>query len=340
MKAIRIREPGGPEVLEIGDAPTPRPGADDVLVRVRVAGINRADVLQRMGRYPAPPGSPPDIPGLEFAGEVVEVGENVSVWKTSDRVMGILGGGGYAEYTAVPAAQLLRAPKEMSWLEAGAIPEVFLTAADALFERGRLLAGETVVVHTAGGGVGTAALQLAREAGAGTVIGTASAPKLDRIRQAGLPLDFGFDRAQIGAEYEPRLLAQAVRQASNGGGADVILDTVGAPYWGANIASLATLGRLVVVGVLGGSVVHADLRALMAKRATVVGTVLRARSIAEKAAVTAEFRRRFLPAFSRAKAEMPLVPVIDRGYPLAEAAEAHRYVESNRSFGKVLLEIE
>ncbi len=340
MKAIRIREPGGPDVLELHDVPTPTPGPDEVLVRVRVAGINRADMLQRLGKYPVPAGSPPDIPGLEFAGEIADLGANVAGWAVGDRAMGILGGGGYAEYTVVPVGQLLPVPPTLGWSEAGAIPEVFLTAADALFERGRLTDGETVVIHTAGGGVGTAALQLAREAGAGAVVGTASAAKLERIRQAALPLDLGFDRAQLGPDADSELLSKAVREASDGHGADVILDTVGAPYWSANIRCLATLGRLVIVGVLGGSSVAADLRVLMGKRATVVGTVLRARAVEEKAALTTEFQRRFLPAFSRPEGEGGLVPVIDRAYPLAEAAEAHRYVESNQSFGKVLLVVE
>lgn len=334
MKAIRIPRPGGPEVLTLEDVPAPVPGAGEVLVRVRSAGVNRADLLQRMGRYPAPAGSPPDIPGLEFAGEIAELGAETPSRSVGDRVMGILGGGGYAEYAAVPVGQLLPIPAGMSWTEAGAIPEVFLTAADALFERGRLRSGERVLVHSAGGGVGTAALQLARAAGAGDVLGTASAGKLERIRDAGLPLDLGIDR-NAGS------FADEVLRHTAGGGVDVILDTVGAAYWEANMASLATLGRLVVVGVMGGAVVEADLRALMGKRATVVGTVLRARPAAEKARLTADFERRFLPDFQPSDTERPrLAPVIDRVFPLAEAAAAHRHVESNQSFGKVMLDLD
>ena len=332
MKAIRIREPGGPEVLELVEAADPVAGAGEVVVRVRCAGINRADLLQRMGRYPAPRDVPADIPGLEFAGEIEEVGSGVGGWSAGDRVMGILGGGGYAERAAVPAGQLLAVPPGFGWLEAGAIPEVFLTAADALVERGRMRPGEHALVHTAGGGVGTAALQLARAIGAASVIGTASSGKLDRIRAAGLPLDLGIDRHQGS-------FAAAVLDHTGGAGADVILDTVGATYWKDNTRSLATLGRLVIVGVLGGMRVEADLRQLMGKRATVVGTVLRARSKAEKADLTRMFTTRFLPGFTVPRGDAAdLRSVSDRAFPLAEAAEAHRYVESNQSFGKVLLD--
>ena len=332
MKAIRIRAPGGPDVLELVERDDPVAGAGEVVVRVRCAGINRADLLQRLGRYPAPRDVPADVPGLEFAGEIEEVGADVTGWSAGDCVMGILGGGGYAERAAVPAGQLLAVRPGFSWLEAGAIPEVFLTAADALVERGRLRPGEHALVHTAGGGVGTAALQLVRAIGAASVIGTASAAKLDRIRAAGLPLDLGVDRHEGS-------FAEAVARHTGGAGADVILDTVGAPYWEANLASLATLGRLVIVGVLGGMKVEADLRQLMGKRATVVGTVLRARSKAEKADLTDMFATRFLPGFTAPEGDPSrLQPVIDRAFALAEAAEAHRYVESNRSFGKVLLD--
>ena len=335
MRAIRIREPGGVDVLELTDAAVPEPGTQEVLVRIRVAGINRADILQRLGAYPAPEGAPSDIPGLEFAGEIAEVGSDVEEWVPGDRVMGILGGGGYAELTVVPVGQLLPVPVGLSWIEAGAIPEVFLTAADALFSCGRMEPGDRVLVHTAGGGVGTAAIQLARLAGAGSVIGTASAGKLDRIRKIGLPLNLGIDR---GSES----FADEVKRYTDGDGVNVILDTVGGSYWEDNLTSLSTLGRLVVVGLLGGSSVQVNLRKLMGKRATIVGTVLRARRTVEKAQVTADFRERFLSAFVAGSQNQPpaLIPIIDRTYPLAEASEAHRRMESNNSFGKVLLEID
>ena len=335
MRVIRIREPGGADVLELTDIAPPEPGMGEVLVRIRIAGINRADILQRMGAYPAPEGSPSDIPGLEFAGEIADVGVAVEGWTPGDRVMGILGGGGYAELAAVPVGQLLPVPDGVSWVEAGAIPEVFLTAADALFACGCMERGDRVLVHTAGGGVGTAALQLARAAGAEAVIGTASAGKLDRIREVGLPLDLGVDRASAS-------FADEVWRHTAGAGVNVILDTVGASYWEANLASLATRGRLVIVGLLGGSTIQADLRKLMSKRATIVGTVLRSRTLAEKAQVTADFRERFLAAFvADDKGQRPtLIPIIDRIYPLVDASEAHRRMESNDSFGKVLLKID
>ena len=335
MRAICIREPGGADVLELTDAAVPEPGTQEVLVRIRVAGINRADILQRMGAYPAPKGAPTDIPGLEFAGEIAKIGSDVEEWAPGDRVMGILGGGGYAELAVVPVGQLLPVPSGLSWIEAGAIPEVFLTAADALFSCGRMEPGDRVLVHTAGGGVGTAALQLARVAGAKSVIGTASAGKLEQIRKIGLPLDLGIDRGSDS-------FADEVNGYTDGAGVNVILDTVGGSYWEDNLTSLSTLGRLVVVGLLGGSNVKANLRKLMAKRATIVGTVLRARSTVEKARVTEDFQKRFLSAFVKGGQNQPpaLIPIIDRTYPLAEASEAHRRMESNNSFGKVLLEID
>ncbi len=331
MKAVRIARPGGPEVLELVNLPRPEPRAGEVLVRIHAAGVNRADLLQRMGRYPAPPGVPGDIPGLEFAGEIVGIGAGDDGVEAGigDPVMGILGGGGYAEFAVVPTGHLLPVPEGLSWVEAAAIPEAFITAADAWFERGALAPGDAALVHAAGGGVGTAALQLARAGGASMVAGTASAGKLARIRECGLPLDVGID-------YRSGSFVEPVREATSGRGVDVILDTVGGPYWDQNLASLAVLGRLVIVGVLGGSRTEVDLRQLMARRASVIGTVLRARSTEEKTEVTAAFRTRWLPRFA---AGGELRPVVDRTFPLAEAAAAHRYVAGDRPFGKVVLEI-
>lgn len=344
MKAIRIREPGGPEVLELVELPEPEPGPGEALVRVRAAGVNRADLLQRAGRYPAPPGSPADIPGLEFAGEVVRHGpaagrareeEARRAFPAGSRAMGIVGGGGYAEFVTVPVEHLMPAPTTLSVIEAGAIPEAFLTAADALFLRGSLAGGERALVHSAGGGVGTAALQLADVAGARGVAGTASAGKLDRIRDLGLRLDAGID-------YETSDFAAVVREWTGGEGVDVILDTVGAPYWDRSVSCLAELGRLVIVGVLGGSAVEVDLRALMTRRASVIGTVLRARSIEEKTLVRDLFAERFLPLFDQvtdSAGHGRLRPIVDSVVPLREAAHAHRYMAANRSFGKIVLEI-
>lgn len=331
MRAIRITRPGGPEVLEVADVPDPTPEAGEVLVRIQAAGLNRADLLQRMGRHPPPPGAAVDIPGLEFAGEVAEPGSGVEGWSAGDRVMGLLGGGGYAELVCVPASLLLASPPSLSDIEAAAIPEVFLTAADALFDLGRLAPGETVLVHSAGGGVGTAALQLARSGEAESIIGTASGPKLAAIAEAGLPLDLGVD-------YRTESFKEHVLERTGGRGADVIIDTVGASYWEGNLASLAERGRLVIVGLLGGGDVRVNLRRLMLGRATVIGTVLRARPVRGKARLTDDFRRRFLPSFE-GEGEGRLRPVLDRVFPFTEAAEAHRYMESNRNFGKIVLEV-
>lgn len=342
MRAIRIREPGGPEVLELATVPDAEPGPGEALVRVRAAGVNRADLLQRAGRYPAPKGSPPDIPGLEFAGEVVGFGSDAgratedlarSTHPVGSRVMGIVGGGAYGELVTVPVEHLMRVPASLSWIEAGAIPEVFLTAADALFLRGFLIAGERVLVHSAGGGVGTAAIQLARVAGAAGIAGTASAGKIARIREAGLPLDLPVD-------YTTEDFRAAVGEWTDGRGVEVILDTVGGPYWDANVASLTTLGRLVIVGVMGGSTVEVDLRSLMTRRASVVGTVLRARPIEEKTLLSNLFTERFLHLFEGGGPDgaPALVPIVDSVVSLERAAEAHRAMAENRNFGKIVLE--
>ncbi|MFQ5690057.1 MAG: NAD(P)H-quinone oxidoreductase [Gemmatimonadota bacterium] len=340
MKAVRIAAAGGPEVLELVEIPEPVARQGEALVRVRAAGLNRADLLQRRGLYPAPPGAPRDVPGLEFAGEVRKVPgaardpaagsgrpRPASV-REGDRVMGLLGGGGYAEIVSVPAELLLPIPSDLSFAEAAAIPEAFLTAADALFERGRLEPGQRVLIHSAGGGVGSAAVQLARAGGAGRVFGTASATKLEGLARLGLKPDVGID-------YRSRNFSEVIEAETGGEGVDVILDTVGAAFWDRNLASLAPLGRLVLVGLMGGRRTEADLGELMRQRLTVVGTVLRSRSRAEKASLTEEFARRFLPLFETGE----LRPVVDRAFPLRRAADAHRYMETNRNLGKLVLEV-
>ncbi|MDH3734827.1 MAG: NAD(P)H-quinone oxidoreductase [Gemmatimonadota bacterium] len=343
MKAIRIREPGGPDVLELVEVPDPVAAPGEALVRVRAAGVNRADLLQRAGHYPAPPGSPADIPGLEFAGEVVAHGPDAGrpdeafareSFPLGAPAMGIVGGGGYAELVTVPVEHLMTPPGGLSIVEAGAIPEVFLTACDALCTRGRLERGDRVLIHSAGGGVGSAALQLAAVAGAGGIAGTASSGKLDLIRERGLPLDLGVD-------YRAGDFAEVVEEWTGGRGVDVVLDTVGGPYWTSNVRSLAVLGRLVIVGVMGGSIVEVDLRELMKKRASVVGTVLRARPIEDKTAVRTLFTERFLPAFEAPEGQVAtLTPILDTVISLEDAADAHRLMGENRSFGKIVLNTE
>lgn len=323
MRAIVIREPGGPEVLEVRDVPAPEPASDEVVVRVEAVGVNRADLLQRRGRYPAPPGYPSDIPGLEVAGVVETVGTGVGDRAEGDRVMGVVAGGGYAERVAVPASTLVSVPDEVDLVAAAAIPEVFMTAFDAVFLQEGLEAGETLLVHAAGSGVGTAAIQLARRAG-GRTLGTSRTPeKLERA------LELGLDVAVAGDDGWP----EAVLEATDGKGVDVILDLVGGPYLAGNQKVLASRGRHIVVGVTAGATAEIDLRLLMGRRGSIRGTVLRARAVEEKALLARSFGEQVLPGF----ADGTLSPVIDRTFPAAEAADAHRYMEANESFGKILL---
>lgn len=328
MRAIRITEPGDPDVLRAGEVPDPEPGRDEVLVDVRAAAVNRADTYQRRGHYPVPPGWPESIPGLEMAGVAAEVGDRVRGVEPGDRVMALLGGGGYAERVAVHGDLLLPVPENLSLVEAAGVPEVFYTAWDALFRQVGLEMGERVLIHAAGGGVGTAALQLARAAGAGRIFGTASAPKLEGIEELGLPLDVPID-------YESRDFADAVREETGGEGVEVILDVVGGSYWDRNMESLAWQGRMVLVGLLGGRSAEVDLGHVLRNRITVVGTVLRARSLAEKLSLTRAFRQRVLPLLRDGR----LRPVIDRTFPLEEAADAHRHMEADRNLGKIVLEV-
>ena len=321
MRAVVITEYGGPEVLRLRDVPRPEPGPSDVLVRVATSGVNRADLSQRRGKYPAPEGFPQDIPGLEYAGTVEEVGADVEGWEVGDAVMGITGGGGYAEYVTAAVDTLIPVPQRLDVAEAGAIPEVFVTAWDAVFVQEGLTAGETLLVHAVGSGVGTAALQLGRAFGA-TVIGTSRTPaKLERAARLGL------EHAVPADETWP----DRVLELTGGRGVDVVLDLVGGPYLAGNQRVLAERGRQVVVGVTGGA--EMDLRALMGRRASIRGTVLRARPADEKADLAGRFGRVVVPRFE----DGSLRPVVDRVLPADEAADAHRLVEANETFGKVLL---
>lgn len=328
MRAVRITEPGGPEVLSVQEVPDPEPGPDEVLVEIRAAALNRADLLQRRGGYPAPPGWPADVPGLECAGVVLRAGRNVGTPEEGDRVMALLGGGGYAERVAVHAGMTLPVPPSLDFVEAAAVPEVFFTAYDALFRQGGAGPGDRVLVHGAGGGVGTAALQLARMGGC-TVFATASGSKLEALDRLGLPADVTVD-------YRRDDFADVVRRETGGRGVDVILDVVGGPYWDANVASLARRGRLVLVGLLGGRSAEVDLGAVLTRRLTIVGTVLRSRPVGEKLELAREVRDRILPALTSGA----LRPIVDRVYPLKEAAEAHRRMGDDRNVGKIVLRVE
>ncbi len=322
MRAVLIPEFGEPDVLRLGTACDPRPGPREVVVRVRASGVNRADVLQRRGLYPPPPGAS-EVPGLEFAGIVEDVGGAVSRWGPGDRVMGIVAGGGYAERVVVDERVAVAIPAGVDTTTAGAIPEVYMTAYDAVFRQAALERGETLLIHAVGSGVGTAALQLARRAGARSIGTSRTASKLERAAAMGLGLGLPGGDAWD----------EAVRNTTGGRGADVILDLVGAPYLARNQAAIAVGGRHVVVGVPGGSRAELDLRSLMARRARIFGTVLRARSVEEKADLAREFTESVLSGF----VDGALEPAIDRVFPAACAADAHRRMEQNRNFGKLVL---
>ncbi len=322
MRAIVIPEFGPPEVLRPASLPNPVPSANEIVVRVRASGVNRADLLQRRGLYPPPPGVT-DVPGLEFAGVVEELGRGAGRWRVGDRVMGIVAGGGYAERVTVDAGVALPIPAAMAMATAGAIPEIYITAWDAVFRQVGLRAGETLLIHAVGSGVGTAALQLARRVGART-IGTSRTPwKLERA------LEMGLDAALAGeGDWDA-----AVREATGGRGADVILDLVGGPYLARNQAAIANRGRHVVVGVPGGVREQIDLRRLMASRARIFGTVLRARSVGEKRDLARAFEASVLAGF----VDGALEPAIDCTFPASRGADAHRRMEANENFGKIVL---
>jgi putative PIG3 family NAD(P)H quinone oxidoreductase len=322
MKTVVITQPGGPEVLQLQDRPTPEPVADQVRVKVLFAGLNRADVMQRRGHYPAPPGVVADIPGLEIMGVIDAVGPQTTRWKTGQRVFGILGGGGYAEYAITHERLLAPVPDELSDEAAAAVPEAWMTAHDALFSQAELKMGERVLIHAAGSGVGTAAIQLAHAAGAQT-FGTARSPqKLIRAQELGL------DVALAAEEF-----AAVVREATHDEGVQVLIDFVGAPYFAQNLEALAVGGRLVQVGTMGGNRAEIDLGILMRKRLQLFGTVLRARSLEEKALVTRRFENHVVPLLAKGQVQ----PIVDRVFALHEAAQAHEYMENNSNFGKVLL---
>jgi NADPH:quinone reductase-like Zn-dependent oxidoreductase len=276
MRAVVIAAHGGVENLEVREIARPVAAGDRVRVRVRAAALNRADLLQRRGLYPAPAGAARDVPGLEFAGEVEQLGGEARAWRTGQRVFGITAGGAQAEYVSVPESALAEVPDGMSWTDAAAVPEAFITAHDALFTQGGLTVGERVAVHAAGSGVGLAALQLARAAGAQTFATARTAEKLERAR------GFGLDEGIVVGE-EPRVFADAVRERTGGGGVNLIVDLVGAAYLAANLDALAPLGRLIFVGTMAGSDAALDLRVVMSKRLRMRGTVLRGRSTEEKA---------------------------------------------------------
>ncbi len=327
MKAVYFRTFGGPENIEIRDVPEPpKPSGTQVLVRVRAAGLNRADLIQRRGHYPPPKGYSPNIPGLEFAGEVVETGEGVVDRAAGDRVFGITAGEAQAEFLLIDSSLVAAVPDNLSFIRAGAVPEAFITAHDAAVVQGELKKGETLLVHAVGSGVGLAAVQIAKAIGARTIGTSRTADKLERARELGL------DEAILTGESSE---FAAILRSKNGGGVDVILDLVGAGYFRENIECLLPRGRLMLVGLTSGSRAEFDLGAALAKRLRITGTVLRGRSLEEKAEATRRFADEVVPLL----ADGTVRPNVDKVFPMADAAAAHRYLESNGNFGKVVLEI-
>jgi putative PIG3 family NAD(P)H quinone oxidoreductase len=329
MKAAMIVSHGGVEGLEVREVEMPAsPTADRVRVRVRAAALNRADILQRQGRYPAPPGASQDIPGLEFAGEVDQVGKDVRAWQPSQRVFGITAGGAQAEYVVVPENTLAEVPANLDWAAAAAVPEAFITAHDALFTQADLQIGESLLIHAAGSGVGIAAIQLARAAGA-CVCGTSrTTDKLERAKP------FGLDAAIV--VDNPNAFVDAIREWTNGRGVNVILDLVGGAYFEANVSALSSKGRLMLIGTTAGSQATLDFSTVMRKRLRITGTVLRTRSAEEKAAATRLFVNHVVPLLASGAVQ----PTIDSTYSLDEIRAAHTRLESNTTFGKVVLIID
>jgi len=328
MKAAWIAGFGGPEVLEVREVVKPRIDSAQVLVRVRASALNRADLLQRQVKYPTPPGYPVEIPGMEFAGEVVEAGSAVRKWKPGQRVFGLTGGAAQAEFIATHEDLLAEIPTAMSWTEAAAIPEAFITAHDALWTQAQLRPGETVLINAVGSGVGLAAVQLVRVMNA-VPFGTSRTP--DKIDQA---KDYGLENGLVVRDNFDELIAVA-EQWTEGRGINVVLDLVGGPYVKACQKLMAAKGRIMLVGTVGGGNYELDARSMLTKRLSVRGTVLRARSLDEKIQVTRLFSQEVVPLFAQGL----LRPTIDSTFKLAEIAKAHERVESNKNVGKVVVEI-
>jgi len=321
--AIEISKPGGPEVLVPVERPAPELAPGEVLIKVEAAGVNRPDVMQRMGHYPPPPGAS-DIPGLEVAGVIVKIAHGVSEWQIGDRVCALVAGGGYAEFCVVPAPQCLPVPRGMDFIHAAAIPETFFTVWTNVFERGRLQPGESMLVHGGSSGIGTAAIQLARARGSRVFATAGSAEKCAACERLG---------ADTAINYREADFVAVVKEATNGRGVDLILDMVGGDYLARHIEALAIEGRLVQIGLLGGYKAQVNLIAMMQRRVTITGSTLRARSIEEKGAIAAALRQRVWPLLESGA----VMPVIHATFPLRSAAEAHRVMDSSAHIGKLVL---
>jgi NADPH2:quinone reductase len=331
MKAVEIAAPGGPDVLRLGERPVPAPGQGEVLVKVAAAGVNRPDVEQRKGTYPPPPGAS-DIPGLEIAGTVAALGSaapgaGAAGLNVGDAVCALVSGGGYAEYCTAPVPQCLPVPKGLGMAEAAALPETFFTVWQNVFDRARLQAGETILIHGGSSGIGTTAIQMAKAMGAARVLATAGSAE-----KCAACVNLGADRA---INYNAEDFVEITLAETKNKGADVILDMIGGKYFERNIAALAIEGRLAVIALLGGRDAKLDLGLLLRKRLTVVGSVLRARPVAEKGAIADALRRQIWPLLAAGK----IKPVIDSTFPLGDAAKAHARMESSAHVGKIVLKV-
>jgi len=325
MRAIVFDQPGDESELHIADVPRPEMGPDELRIRVRATAVNRADLLQRQGMYPPPPGASP-ILGMECAGEVIDVGARVRGWQRGERAMALIPGGGYAEEAVAHAGSAMRVPAALNDEEAGALPEVFLTSFLNIFMLGQPPAGGSVLVHGGGSGVGTASITLCRFAGLRVLVTAGSDAKCERCRAQG---------ADVAINYRAGEFAPKVREATDGKGVNVVLDSIGAKYLDGNVASLAIDGRLVIIGLMGGARAELDLASMLVRRLGVIGSTLRARSPADKAAIVASFLERFGAGLEAGT----IRPVIDRVLPLEQAAEAHRIMKASEHFGKIVLRV-
>jgi putative PIG3 family NAD(P)H quinone oxidoreductase len=324
--AVEIRQPGGPEMLVPVERPMPAAGPREVLIKVTAAGVNRPDVLQRLGQYPVPPGAS-DIPGLEVAGVVEQAGAEVREWRPGDAVCALVAGGGYAEYCTAPAVQCLRVPRGMDFVHAAGIPETFFTVWTNAFERGRLSRGESILIHGGSSGIGTTAIQLARAFGARVFTTAGSVEKCAACEQLG---------AELAINYREKDFVAAVQAATGGAGVDVVLDMVGADYLSRNISALATEGRLVIIGLQSGSRAQIDAWPILRRRLTVTGSTLRPRTVDEKGAIAARLREHVWPLLEAGRVKV----LVHATFPLAGAAEAHRVMESGAHIGKLVLQVQ
>jgi NADPH2:quinone reductase len=327
MKAVIITQPGAPEVLQLAERPKPEISPNEVLVKVAAAGVNRPDVAQRKGHYPPPAGAPQDIPGLEIAGVISKVGDNVTRWKVGDRVCALITGGGYAEYCNVPAGQCLPVPDGLTMIEAASLPETYFTVWSNVFDRGRLQPGETLLVHGGSSGIGVAAIQMTKAMGNTVYVTAGSDDKCHFCEELG---------AARAINYKTENFKDVIQQLTGGRGVDVILDMIGGDYTASNLQSLAEEGRLVLINMMLGKDVGIDLSLVMRKRLTITGSTLRARDVAFKTGIAQSLEKNIWPFFGQDKIQ----PVIYKVFPAKEAAEAHRLMESSQHMGKIVLSFE